>query len=195
VVDGQITVAGKVYVPSSSRSLPTILSWAHDLGHEDVENTLHFMCQAPTSSFKIMFVHVSLVSKIKLNTCTLLVSCSLWKFPRPFGPISQWISWKDFHASVILTLVNRFSKEAHCIPLGHPYMATSAAREFFNGVVKLHGIPSLIVRDRDPSLLAIFGKSTSLWQVSSSVCHRHFILSLTGKRKQRTRSLLCIYNV
>jgi hypothetical protein len=24
-----------------SRSLPTILSWAHDLGHEHVENTLH----------------------------------------------------------------------------------------------------------------------------------------------------------
>jgi hypothetical protein len=44
VVDGLVTVAGKkgkVYVPSSSLSLPAILSWAHDLGHEGVEKTLH----------------------------------------------------------------------------------------------------------------------------------------------------------
>jgi hypothetical protein len=32
-----------------------------------------FMCQAPTSSFKIMFVPVLFASKIKLNTCTPLV--------------------------------------------------------------------------------------------------------------------------
>jgi hypothetical protein len=33
--------------------------------------------------------------------------------------------------SVILTVVDRFSKYAHFIPLGHPYTAASVARAFF----------------------------------------------------------------
>jgi hypothetical protein len=52
--------------------------------------------------------------------------------------------------SVILTVVDRFSKYAHFIPLGHPYTAASVARAFFDGIVRLHGFPTSIVSDRDP---------------------------------------------
>jgi hypothetical protein len=52
--------------------------------------------------------------------------------------------------SMILTVVDRFSKFAHFIPLGHPYTATSVARAFFNDIVRLHGLPESIVSDRDP---------------------------------------------
>jgi hypothetical protein len=52
--------------------------------------------------------------------------------------------------SVILTVVDRFSKDAHFIPLGHPYTATSMARAFFDTIVQLHGFPSSIVSDQDP---------------------------------------------
>jgi hypothetical protein len=52
--------------------------------------------------------------------------------------------------SVILTVVDRFSKYAHFIPLGHPYTTASVAWAFFDGVVRLHGFPSSIVSDRDP---------------------------------------------
>jgi hypothetical protein len=52
--------------------------------------------------------------------------------------------------NVILTVVNRFSKFAHFIPLSHPYTASSVARAFFTEVVRLHGIPESIVSDRDP---------------------------------------------
>jgi hypothetical protein len=58
--------------------------------------------------------------------------------------------------SVILTVVDRFSKTAHFIPLGHPYTAPSVTRLFFDHIVKLHGIPSSIVSDRDPMFTGHF---------------------------------------
>jgi hypothetical protein len=42
-------------------------------------------------------------------------------------------------------VVDRCSKYAHFIVLGHPYIATTIARAFFEGVVRLHGFPLSIV--------------------------------------------------
>jgi hypothetical protein len=42
--------------------------------------------------------------------------------------------------------------------LGHPYTATAVARVFFDNIVKLHGIPSTIVSDRDPVFTGHFWK-------------------------------------
>jgi hypothetical protein len=52
--------------------------------------------------------------------------------------------------SVILTVVDCFSKYVHFIPLGHPYTAASVARAFFDGIVQLHRLPTSIVSNQDP---------------------------------------------
>jgi hypothetical protein len=52
--------------------------------------------------------------------------------------------------SVVLTVVDRFSKMAHFVPLGHPYTALTVAQAFFDNIVKLQGFPCPIVSDRDP---------------------------------------------
>jgi hypothetical protein len=60
--------------------------------------------------------------------------------------------------TVILMVVDRFSKYAHFVPLGHPYTATTVARAFFNNIVRLHGMPTSVVSDRDPVFTAHFWK-------------------------------------
>ncbi|WVZ84054.1 hypothetical protein U9M48_031130 [Paspalum notatum var. saurae] len=49
---------------------------------------------------------------------------------------------------VILTDVDRFSK--YVIALSHPYSVESMAMAFFREMVRLHGVPTSIVSDRDP---------------------------------------------
>lgn len=58
--------------------------------------------------------------------------------------------------SVIFTIVDRFSKYAHFVPLAHPYTAGSVAWVFFDEVVRLHGFPCSIVSDRDPIFTSHF---------------------------------------
>jgi hypothetical protein len=58
--------------------------------------------------------------------------------------------------TVILSVVDLFSKYAHFIPLAHPYTAISMARAFFDGIVQLHGLPQSIVSDRDPIFTSNF---------------------------------------
>jgi hypothetical protein len=58
--------------------------------------------------------------------------------------------------SIVLTVVDRFSKYAHFIPLGHPYTTVFITKVFFDNIVKLHGIPCSIVSDRDPVFTSTF---------------------------------------
>jgi hypothetical protein len=58
--------------------------------------------------------------------------------------------------SVVLTIVDRFSKYAHFIALGHPYTAISVAQAFFDNIVRLHGLPCSIVSDQEPVFTSAF---------------------------------------
>jgi hypothetical protein len=58
--------------------------------------------------------------------------------------------------SVILTVVDRFSKYCHFIPLGHPYTAESVAQAFFAEIVRLHSVPQSMVSDRNPVFTSVF---------------------------------------
>jgi hypothetical protein len=51
--------------------------------------------------------------------------------------------------SVVLIVVDRFSKYSHFIALGYPYSVPSVDKTFFEGMVRLHGFPCSIVSDRD----------------------------------------------
>jgi len=71
--------------------------------------------------------------------------------------------------SMILTVVDRFSKYAHFVALSHPYTAVSVARIIFDEIVRLHGIPTSIVSDRDPVFTSAFWQE--LFRASGSKLH------------------------
>lgn len=61
---------------------------------------------------------------------------------------------KVYRKSVILIVVDRFSKYAHFIALSHPYMVVSDTHAFFEGVVCLHDFITSILSDRDPIFIS-----------------------------------------
>ena len=77
---------------------------------------------------------------------SLLVCCSPWldismDFVKGL-PKSQ-------QKSVVFIVVDRFTKYVHFIPLTHHYTTIKVAQLFMQFVLKLHGMPSTIVSDRD----------------------------------------------
>jgi transposase InsO family protein len=158
VVDDLILRDGKVFVQPTSPLLAVVLQLAH-AGHEGTQKTLHRL----RADFYIehdrrtVLDFVRSCSTCQRNKVAALQPAGLLQ-PLPV-PSRVWadISMDFIEAlpkvhgkSVILTVVDRFSKYAHFIPLGHPYTAHSVARAFFHEIVRLHGIPESIVSDRDP---------------------------------------------
>jgi hypothetical protein len=59
---------------------------------------------------------------------------------------------------VILVVVDRLTKYAHFISLSHPYTTQEVGQIFLDHVFKLHGLPQVILTNRDP----IF--TSTVWQ-------------------------------
>ncbi|WVZ89126.1 LOW QUALITY PROTEIN: hypothetical protein U9M48_035574 [Paspalum notatum var. saurae] len=175
VRDG-VVLYNKLYLPPGSDLLQTVLSGIHDMAHEGVEKTLHRFRRDFHTQTRVTrewkgrerqvvqdFVRHCLVCH-RNKTDHLHPAGLLLPLPVPSGVWSD-ISMDFVESlpkvggkSVILTVVDCFSKYAHFIPLAHPYSAESVARVFFSEIVRLHGIPTSIVSDRDPVFTSVFWK-------------------------------------
>lgn len=171
VEDGLVLRGAQVFVPTSSSLAPTVIELAHSVGHEGIQKTLrrlrqHFVLDHDRRAVE-EFVRVC-------PTCQRNKTDSL----HPAGllqplevPSSVWSDIAmDFveglprvnGKSVILTVVDRFSKHAHFIALSHPYTATSVAKAFFEAIVRLHGFPRSIVTVTQSSPV-MSGRTCSSW--------------------------------
>uniref|UniRef100_A0A8I6YET5 Reverse transcriptase n=1 Tax=Hordeum vulgare subsp. vulgare TaxID=112509 RepID=A0A8I6YET5_HORVV len=149
----------RIFVPDHGDLRHQVLTLAHSARHEGVQKTLHRLradFYIPGDGAMVRDWVRSCVTCQRNKTETLRPADLL----EPLDVPSQ--VWADISMdfieglpkvggkSVILTVVDRFSKYAHFIALGHPYTASSVARAFFDGIVRLHGFPLSIVSDRDP---------------------------------------------
>jgi hypothetical protein len=65
---------------------------------------------------------------------------------------------KPAGANCILVVVDKFSKYAHFVALSHPFTALQVAVIYLNNIFKLHGLPTVMISDRDK----IF--TSNVWQ-------------------------------
>ena len=163
--DGLVLHKGRIFVPDDSALWPVLLQHAHGTGHEGAQKTLH---RLRTSFYS---PHASRLVTDYVRSC-VVCQRSKTEHLHPAGllqplelPSSVWADIAmDFvegfprigGKTVVLTVVDRFSKYAHFIALGHPYTAISVAQAFFDNIVKLHGLPCSIVSDHDPVFTSKF---------------------------------------
>ena len=158
--EGGLLLHGRrIFVPDMGDLRHQAFQLAHAAGHEGVQKTLHRL----RDDFYIPGDRALVQDWLRAcATCQRNKTQTL----QPAGllqplevPTQVWADISmDFieglpkvgGKSAILTVVDRFSKYAHYIALGHTYTAPSVARAFFDNIVWLHGFPTSIVSDRDP---------------------------------------------
>ncbi|PKA48408.1 hypothetical protein AXF42_Ash021618 [Apostasia shenzhenica] len=63
---------------------------------------------------------------------------------------------KSSGKDTILVVVDKLSKYAHFIAIAHPYSAITIAQAYLDHVYKLHGMPEILISDRDAVFLSKF---------------------------------------
>ena len=58
-----------------------------------------------------------------------------------------------------MVVVDKITKYAHFYTLSHPFKSSTNSTAFMEIIQKLHGNTKIIVSDRDPILLEIFGRN------------------------------------
>ena len=149
VVDGMVTNDGQLYIPLSSPLLQEIMAAVHVDGHEGIHRTLHRLHR------DFHFPNMRHLVQDFVRACP---TCQRYKsehlhpagllMPLPI-PTAVWADiGLDFvealprvnGKSVILSVIDRFSKYCHFIPLAHPYTTETVTRAFFADIVHLHGV-------------------------------------------------------
>ncbi len=173
--NGLILKNDKILIPNNELIRTMILTSCHDdktAGHVGITKTIDLVTR--TFVWKNMTKHI----KEYVNTC---IQCQLNKptNQQPLGllnpiqiPEQRWHTVTlDLITSLprskqgndaIVVFVDKFSKLSHYVPTTTDITAPRLATLFIDNIVRLHGLPSNIISDRDPRFTSLFWKS--MWK-------------------------------
>ncbi|MCO5591707.1 hypothetical protein L7F22_045698 [Adiantum nelumboides] len=142
------------------------------LGDRDVEVTLRRTWAKMTLWYKTKFIFVLLYQSIFLPKADQLNELSGKSIAMDF--IFDLPRTQNGHDS-IWTFIDRFSKQAHFVPVKKTVKPDHLARLFVAQIFRLHGMPETIVSDRDPRFTSLFWKAIweniGMWLQFSSSFH------------------------
>eukprot|EP00253_Pinus_taeda_P019272 PITA_19272 len=100
--------------------------------------------------------------------------------------------------NAILVIVDKLTKSAHFIPVRDTYNVTDVAQVFISEVIRLHGLPTKIISDRDSRFISRFWtslQSTLGTQLNLSTAYHPEIDGQTERVNQVMEDMLKIYEV
>jgi hypothetical protein len=168
--DGIIKYKGKIWLGHHKEAQHTILQALHNSGvggHSGITTTYHKVRSLFTWPGLKQSVH-SFVTQCQVCQQAKPEHTKLPGLLHPHKiPMQAWHTISlDFIEELpksnqydsILVIVDKFTKYGHFIPLKHPYTALTIAQLFINHIYRLHGLPEVIISDRDKVL------TSALWQ-------------------------------
>nr|WMB96829.1 hypothetical protein [Solanum melongena]WMB97052.1 hypothetical protein [Solanum aethiopicum]WMB97128.1 hypothetical protein [Solanum aethiopicum] len=169
--DGTLLFRGRVCVPQDSDLCHDILEEAH--------SSPFFLHPGSTKMYRTIRPHYWWKG-MKRDVAEYVAKCLVCQLvkaehQRPAGPLQpvQIPQWKwdeiamDFVSGLpktarqddaIWVIIDRLTKSAHFLPISMTYSTGKLAQIYIDEIVRLHGIPSSIVSDRDPRF------TSALWQ-------------------------------
>ncbi len=160
------TPEGTLFVPEVVR--PAVLRWGHSsklMAHPGIRGTLAAISQHfwwPTRERNVRHIVASCHVCAQTKSSNSPPAGLLRHLPIPSCPWSHialdFVTGLPLSAgnTVILTVVDRFSKAAHFIPLPKLPSARETAQVMVDHVFKIHGLPSDTVSDRGPQFASQF---------------------------------------
>ena len=174
VRDGLLYCGQQVRVPNSAEVRRTLLQEAHDAllaGHAGTAKTVELLSR--------WYVWPGMHADVSeyVRTCLLCqsnkartthVAGLLQPIPLPLrrwdqvsmdfvGPLPRTRAGHD----ALLVVVDKYSKMLHCVATTTKATAPQVAELFFDNIVRLHGVPTSIISDRDARFTSTFWRS--LW--------------------------------
>jgi hypothetical protein len=170
LTSGILRFKGRVWVGNNALAQQNILQALHSSGiggHSGIQGTYHRVKQ--------LFAWPALKKSVQqyVQSCEICQQAKTEhvKYPGLLQPLpipqQAWeIVSLDFieglpsseNYNTILVVVDKFTKYGHFLALSHPFTALKVAQLFFSQIYKLHGLPRMIISDRD----RIF--TSTLWQ-------------------------------
>ncbi|KAK8936216.1 hypothetical protein KSP39_PZI014037 [Platanthera zijinensis] len=164
---GLIYYRNRLYVDAASPLRTTILADVHARSHEGVQRTIKRLRGEFFWKGMRRHVHEFIATCVvcQQNKADHLLPAGLLQ-PLPV-PTQIWADLSmDFveglpsvrGKSILMVVVDRFSKGAHFIAMTRPLVAETVAQIFFQEIFRLHGMPETLVSDRDRVFTSTFWK-------------------------------------